>query len=456
MSKAMQIKLKSVVNILCLLVAGQAWALETAWYVGTGAAYSDNIFLDSTMEESELPVSLIAGLRMREQTALIDLTLDGDIQYINYTQDSFSAARNDDLGDDVLSEVDFDLTIYAIPERFHWIVTDNFGQILEDTLQSPSPTNREDVNIFSTGPDFLFRFGNTDQLVVSGRYVNDSYESRDIDNERTRLGASYVRALPGERTVGLFVSHTDVDYDSFPDSDFERSDAFFRFTSATTRSSFRLDAGYSELDRDSTALNLEEDSGVLAEVEFTRTLSGDHEVSASYTYNFSDSGERFRDISDTDGDISSDDVTVTNDPFRFEEFELGYARRTAADRLNISLAFQDEEPTTAFNNPLPGALDDRDRQLTILDAVYTRDVSGALELGLDFNFTTREFNTIDREDDDWSLMLVGTYQYNSNVDIRFEVGPRDRSTSGADAFGRDFKENTAMIEVRYYTGNYPR
>ena len=438
MPNVMQIKFVSVLVSLCLLASTNAFAVDIAYYAGARAAYSDNIRLQPVVEENESPLSVLAGVQVTEESSLMSLSLDSDLQYINYTQNTFS--------DEILGDLNLDLVAYAIPDRLSWIVTNNWGQLLEDTLSAPSPSNREDVNIFSTGPDLYFLFGKTNRLTLFGRYVDDYYEIRDFDSERVNYGASYVRFLPGERSIGVYGVRTDVDYDSMALTDYNRNDLFLRFESETSKSQFRLDAGYSELERDFDGAT---DDGILAELEFSRDISGTSKVIALYSYSYSDSGERFTDISSGSEDLATDDIAEVPDPFRLEEFRIGFDRSTGVDNFRLALGAQEEEYTVSI---------DRDRQIREVEASYSRSLNKAISVGIAGNFTNRDYDNRDREDDDWNVDLFGIYELSRNLDIRLELSTLERSSSGADISSTSdgYDENRAFIEVRYSVGEFVR
>ena len=431
--------------VLCFSVS--AAALDTNYYVGARADYSDNIRLVATdqNEENEAPVSAIAGIQMTELSSLIDLSADADFQYINYTQNTFD--------DELLANANIDLEIFIIPQRFHWTVEDDFGQILGEPLAVPSPANREDTNVFVTGPDVFFRLSNRDVLTLTGRWVDDWYEEQAFDNQRTIIGGNYTRSLASERSIGLYASQTTVDYDNF--TDYDRKDAFFRFLSATSKSTFRLDAGYSKVESDPEVVALDgggstvvesDDSGLLFEIEFSREISGSTRVTALYGNSYSDSGERFRDLNDAgDGiDINVEDVNIADDPFRLQEFSFAVDRATNVDNLNVRFGFDDEDYTQSSEN---------DRQLGSVYVSYLRRLGRSFRLGVNANYIMRDYSVADREDKDWSVFLVGTYDINDRLGLRLEAGPRRRDSTGFDA-GTEFKESRAMLEIVYATGSY--
>jgi hypothetical protein len=412
-----------------------AKAFDTSWYAGGQVAYSDNIRLDNT-EKNETPVSAIAGINIVEDTSFISFQLDGDLQYIDYTRGTFS--------DELLAAVNLDLLIRPISERLDWYVTNNYGQILEDTLSVPSPSNREDVNFFSTGPDLKFRIGSTDRLTLYGRYSDAYYEERPFDNQRFNYGVSYSRALQGSRSVGLYVVQYMVDYDNALLTDYDRTDAFLRFESETSKSRLRVDGGWSKVDPDDAS---DDDSGLLAEIDFTREITGNSSITAFYGYNYSDSGERFRDLSDEEQELGGEDVILVDDPFQLQQFSLGYERTTNIDRFRIAVGFDDEDYTDS---------NDEDRQVGRFDIGYTRDLAPSISVGIDGDYARRDYQTIDREDKDWSIGVFGIYQLNQNIDFRLEVRARERDSTGEDIFDPGYDENRVFLEVRYATGTFRR
>lgn len=433
MPSSSQSRIAPVVGFATIIFTANALAFDTDYYVGARVASSDNIHLVDTdeNEENEAPVSVVAGIQVSELSSLLELSGEADVQYINYTENTFN--------NELLANASVDTDIFILPQRFHWKIEDDYGQVLGDTLQAPSPSNREDTNVFVTGPNVYFRISDRDVLSLRGRYVDDWYEERDFDNQRTRFGTNYQRDLPGERKIGLFVSQTDVNYDNY--SDYERKDAFFRFESETSRSTLIVDVGYSEVDSDD---RITDDSGLMFETEFTREISGSTRITASYGNSYSDSGERFRDLNESgDGtDINIEDVDVVADPFRLQEFLLVLDRSTSVDSLHIRLGFDDEDYTKSFED---------DRQHSDINVSYLRRITRSLRLGVIGDYSKRDYSVSGREDKTWSAKLVGTYKLTDKIGLRLEVGPRRRDSSVTSA---GFKESRAMLEIIYATGSY--
>jgi outer membrane usher protein FimD/PapC len=189
-----------------------------------------------------------------------------------------------------------------------------------------------------------------------------------------------------------------------------------------------------------------ESSGLLFATEFTREISGATRITAKYGNSYSDSGERFRDLNEAGNgvDMNAEDVNVSDEPFRLQEFMLSVDRSTNIDSLRIQLGFDDEDYTKSS---------DDDRQRKDLYMSYMRRITTALRLGLNANYSQQKYSQPQREDKDWSVSLVGTFDLTENIGLQLSLGPRKRTSSGAEP-GSDFKESRALLEIVYATGSY--
>jgi hypothetical protein len=444
MPSSSQSRVAPLVGLATIIFTADALAFDTDYYVGARVASTDNIFLVTAdqNEENETPVSAIAGIQVSELSSLLELSGEAGFQYIDYIENTFN--------NELLANASVDAEFFILPQRFHWTIDDDYGQVLGDSLAVPDPSNRENTNVFVTGPNVFFRISNRDVLALSGRFVDDWYEDQDYDNQRTILGGSYRRNLAGERSIGLFVSQMDVEYESY--TDYDRKDAFFRFESETSKSSLKVDVGYSEIAVDpqvteGDGLSVEsESSGLLFATEFTREISGATRITAKYGNSYSDSGERFRELNEAGNgvDMNAEDVNVSDEPFRLQEFMLSVDRSTNIDNLSIQLGFDDEDYTQSSED---------DRQRKNLYMSYMRRITTALRLGLNANYSQQEYSQEQRENKDWSVSLVGTFDLTENIGLQLSLGPRKRTSSGANP-GSDFKESRALLEIVYATGSY--
>ena len=114
-----------------------------------GAEHSDNVRRVATDEQSDTIGTARVTLTLEEMRPRLEARIAADVQYRHYFDDSYDS--------EVVGGLSGDVAWSILPERFIWIVQDNYGQIAADRAQPDTPDNREDINYFTTGPDLRLR-----------------------------------------------------------------------------------------------------------------------------------------------------------------------------------------------------------------------------------------------------------------------------------------------------------
>ncbi len=323
-----------------------------------------------------------------------------------------------------------------IEERFSWTLQYNFGQQVFDPLTPIRPGNREDVSFLTTGPEFSLPLGSRTSLDIELGYSTVQYELRLNDNDRTNVQLGISRDVSDGRTIALIGSEEHVEFDDVVvNPDFDRRELFVRWTTLSARNSVNFDIGYSELELD----GLEEaNGGSVIRLDWTRVVSPSTTFSLGGGSRFSDQGNIFRFSQNVRFDIrETDDVIGVATPFRSDFFNATYTVDRQRTTLNIIARWtaEDYEDDNTFNRNLIRMNANLSRQLS-------RKVTG--ELGL--IYSSRDFDTLDRKDDDILYQLTLGYEINPAFTTSLSYQHLDRSsTLEID----EFSENRIFLVLSY-------
>ncbi len=144
--------------------------------VDAGVAESDNVTLVSSDKVSQTMAVADGDFDIRQRSRLLDLDAKGDFTYLDYLQGAY--------GGQLIGRFDGSAHVALIPDRVIWVVQDDFGQAALDPFTPVTPTNLENVNYVSTGPDFALRFGASSYLNASARYARAQYETSPYNSNR--------------------------------------------------------------------------------------------------------------------------------------------------------------------------------------------------------------------------------------------------------------------------------
>jgi hypothetical protein len=433
--------------VLFLGMVSPLQAGEFAYGLGYTVSHSDNITRVPSNERSEVTNSYLAGFAYVERTT--------DVVAHLLAQGEFRDYRDDVFGDESIYNVDASAIWVLSPQRFTWTVEDRFEEEQIDATAADTPSNRANVNVFSTGPDFYIRFTPVNTLALGARAGNVSSGSANVDNDRFSGSARWLYQATSISTYSLNFQAMDVNYDdSTINTDFARHDVFLRAGYRPSRSQYVVDLGASRI-KPERGQDLD---GSLARFSWLRQLTQESAFGVSASGEYSDTGT---DILSTVSTLSAattsaagmpvtselPDTTVSNlssnavtsDVYYAKRGEIFYNRRGGSFgvELTASASDLDFETTAQDRKELDGRLE--------LDFFYSRTTTVTL-------FTEQlktEFVSFVREDTERDSGLRFNYRLSRTVSLGLE-GRRTERSSTVPAV--EYEENRVFLSVLYSSG----
>src|ERR1700680_3188497 len=183
----------AIVSILALKSAAAAETL--AYGVDVGVGESDNVTLVPTNKVSQTMALADVDFDFKKQSRLLDVNAKGYFTDINYLQGAY--------GNEVIGRFDGAAHVALIPERLTWALTDDFGQAALDPFTPTTPTNLENVNYVSTGPDLNIHLGPTSFINASARFARAQYQRSPFNSNRALGSLAWGRQLSAQSSVSL-------------------------------------------------------------------------------------------------------------------------------------------------------------------------------------------------------------------------------------------------------------
>jgi hypothetical protein len=132
-----------VLSSLALITAAHAETLN--YGVDAGVGESDNVTLVASGKVSQTMALADVDFDFKEQSRRLDVDAKGYFTFLDYLQHAYSSQ--------LIGRFDGAAHLALIPERLTWVLQDDFGQAALDPYTPLTPTNLENVNYLSTGPD---------------------------------------------------------------------------------------------------------------------------------------------------------------------------------------------------------------------------------------------------------------------------------------------------------------
>lgn len=418
-------------SALLACVVGSVGAADFAYEATLGLGHSDNIGRTESNEQEEDIAS--AGLRfsLDRQSSRLQANAVGNVAYAEYLDNTYDS--------EVLGNFAGNARVALVPQRFEWVISDNFGQTLADPFSPTTPDNRENINYFSTGPEVTLAFGSRMRLRLGGRYSLATYEDSPLDFDTKSGDAALIRTLSAASNLSLNVRAAQTTYDERAlNADYDQREAFVRYDVAGARTRISLDAGYTEVDRDAAA---DSEDGLLLRLDATRRLSPSSTAVLTAGREFSNSGSAFAGLQGVGGvGLEAVGGQQTAQPFVNDYITLGWNFSRQRTSFGVYGAWSDQsyDATPAL-----------DQTLTSLGGQFRRELSPQTSLGLHAVYSRGEFQLPNSDYDDMNAGLTFGWRLSRSVSLNATYDHFKRSSDRPDG---DSAENRYWLTLAYGRG----
>jgi hypothetical protein len=415
---------------VCAVLSATTAAADATASLDVGAERSDNIARSATNEQSETTATARGALAMAVERPRLKGDIDADLRYRTYLDDSFD--------DELVGGANVDLTLALIRERFDWIVQDNFGQISQDRRAVETPDNRQNVNVFSTGPSITLPLGARTDLNVDGRWTDAHYEDSVQNSESREASIGLARKLSEQSVLSLYGSGSETEYEGDPLSQtFRIKSAYLRFETSGARTTLAVDGGYTEVTHGDAS-----NSGPLAHLTITRKVGAYSTLSLTAGTEFQDAAAQFRlDQAQIGLQDSNQDTVVAADVFRSNFVYLSFGTQRDRTSFNISLNGAKERHEEQTN---------LDRDILRATAFVSRRATQRLDVDLHGDYQDEDFvGPPSFAFKEWSFGVGVGLRLSPDLSMRLAL---DRYEGSSDDNSRDYEENRAYIGFGYTVG----
>lgn len=408
------------------------YAANYDYELTAGAGHSDNITRTATNKVDEDIASAGLQFSVDQRTARLNADLIGNFAYYDYLDNTYDA--------ELLGNFIGNARVALVPDRLEWLFADNFGQVLTDPFTPETAENREDINYFTTGPDVTFALGSQTRLRVGARYGLTTYEKSPFDSDSLLGDVGLERLLSSASSIALHARMQQVDYgEAELNADYGQREVFVRYQGDGARTFLALDAGYSEIDRDSSD---GPQGDMLLRLDVSRRLSASTTASFSAAREFSSAGAAFASTQGSGGGIGlgTQPGRQAVDPFSNDYATLGWA--FSRSRTSLSLSATHSEHRYEDNPVL-------DQRLATFAGGARRDLSTATSLLLDVLYTSASFKDPGRDYKELGAGVTFSWRLSRRLSLSFAYDFWDRDS---DLPNGDYTENRFWVQLGFQRG----
>ena len=396
-------------GVAAILFASAATA-EVEYGVEVGIGNSDNIGRTSDNEQSETMLTTGADLNWLREEGFLFADVDLDLSYYVYEDDAYD--------NDVRGLANADLRLRFAPQRFEWVISDQFGQTQSDPFVAATPGNVENVNHFSTGPDLMFRLGSAASVTLFGRYAMSTFEDSNFDSEREQFGVSIGRNFSQRSNFAVNATTENVSFDDpLIAEEFDRRSYYLSYENEGARTRVNAEAGMSQIDRGDDTSDYP-----LFSLGISRDVSPRSVLSFSVGTNSSDAASGgFEDVfGGGGGGVGTPGGIASADTFEMRNARLAWVFTAPRTTLTASIGYQESiyDTETEF---------DRTRQFLNLQA--RRQVSPRFSIEATAGVSMSEFDESGQEDDEMHVGVRTSWRAVGRLFIQLDVDLYDRDST---------------------------
>jgi hypothetical protein len=305
--------------------------------IAAGVIETDNVTRTATATMSDTIEALSGDVAMHEQTRRFDTDVLSNLEYLSYAHHTYS---NEVVGNFIGTG-----TFAIVPKEFEWVLEDNFGQQELDPTTTITPTNLENINYVSTGPNLLMAISPLTHAQVSVRLSNVYYQTSDLNNNRGDASLALIRALSAASNISLNVAAERVLYqDDIDNPDYTTKEAYLRYDAQGARTKLAVDLGYDDVGGLSST-----GAGALVHFDAARVLSPSSHLDLSFGQDISDNSNLLRQLQSQTGlAVNATYLQRANDPFVNRYARLAWQFEHNRTSINFDVARYEERHLQDF------------------------------------------------------------------------------------------------------------
>jgi len=403
----------------CLAIISCAPMFLHAAEIDYAAAFNitsyDNVNLVRDPPSGELSTSVRGLFSYSEDTSEHVSRLNVDVEFLNY--------KKDQLDDQVNGALTGESTLIIKPSFFEWYFSNVFARVTINPLAAASSNNLINTNAFLTGPNFYFRFNESNNLNLNVRaenYIFEEVQLEEADNNRLTTALSYVHSVGPTSELSLNGSYSIVVYKNETlNSNFDRTDGFLGFQYQRGLYDFNLEAGV-------TNILFEDDS--IASVNQPRYLlsiqgrqSRTSTLALEAFQRTTDTSTSLLDQLDTDG-VSFSSSSALSDLYRDTGAGINYRRNTPLSLLSMQLSYLE----TRYNTQK-----DLNVDVDSISIEYDAFLNTTSSLQFRARFAQSSYTELstERVDDDLLYSVAYRMRLRRTINLRFSLEDESRDST---------------------------
>ena len=408
-----------------------ASALEIEPFVGTGVKFTDNAKLTEKNEDSDQILNGLVGAKITENDGPVRANANTSLSYENYLDNTY--------GDKYWFNLSATAGWEMIRDRVDWGVYDYFTQSQINNLDSDTPSNTQNTNVFSFGPNITLPISSRQTITVQPLFSDFYYENSDTDNQQYGVTANWLYQLRQDMKAGLNGGATTVRYDkNDKNPDYSIYNLRGVVSGTRPRSEYRMEMGGTNISRD----NADDQNGFSANLDWLYNITGHSSVRAYAATDLTDSSQQFLNSQIDPGTGDYNNVQTSGDVLRNKIFRVDYIRKDSTLNSNIWTEFRDLDYKESPD----------DRKVKEIGARLDYQVTAVVSTGIYGRYNNTKETDINRDYKRYETGVTASYSLSRKLSTRLNLQYRKKDSSSNND---GYTEYSAFLGLVYGLGSIP-
>lgn len=410
-----------------MLLSSSVHAVDMTYGMDVSLGRYENINLVSNPVSEEWVQRVRGTFKLVENSSNLIANVDASLSIINYS--------NNQQQDDVSSNVNALGRWIIKPKQFEWLLSDVYTQTIINQFQSINQSNIQNINVFSTGPNFFLRFNSRNNINFEARVNNVFFENTGGDSNQLSTAIRWLYLTSPALTTSLNAELEKTDYIDIALNDYSRNDAFARFYYKKANSVFAAEAGLTKIEYNNQRETL--GNRYLLSIQQQRTSNSDFQL--VYRYGLTDTGSFLSSAVLNPLSNSTLSTSLVPDVFTLEELNFNYNKKGKKFSFNINV----NQNKYRYENQT--ALNQHGASVSISPIINISQVS-SLRFEAKNTKTTYDNQNPIREDLDYLYRAVYSYKSSKKISLSLSLESEKRISTNV---ASNYNDNRIIASLIY-------
>ena len=404
-------------------------ALDIDYGVSASIARHDNINQENTLHEEEWVKSLKVGMAIKEDSTNLAANVNASVESIDY--------RYDQQEDSNVGNLQAAMLFIIEPSLFEWHLSDVFTQTVTNPLDRNRPDNRQDVNVFSSGPNIFLRLSSKNLISLEARYQTASFEDTIADNKRDKTTIRWNHDINSSFSSALNYESLGVTFDNTSLGKITKEDLFASASYSAGRNEYQAEVGLSSVGN-GKADELKEKRYRLF-INNQRTSTSNFMLEARH--DVSDTSMSILDSIDSPGIVYSVLNIASSDIFVSDVVKISYQKTWGINSVVINISDVTSDYRIQNNY-------DANSQSGYISSKWGIGSNSSITLYLQRTLTEYENIIPKRKNNDTLYGLRYSYTARRNVNINLEISSEKRESNDQN---NEYEDTKMLVSIEYHS-----